>query len=84
MLERLIDHVGLEQLEQARDRLPRVSDWTALLADLTAPAQPPAEPDFLLPIDFDPTPIAPFEEGSNGLAVCLFYTLQQVGDRMAS
>jgi hypothetical protein len=59
LLETLVDRVGLPQLELALERALRVPDWAGLLAGLAAPAQRPADPDFLVPTDFDPTPMPP-------------------------
>jgi hypothetical protein len=58
-LDVLAERWGLSQLEQARDRLTRAADWTALLAGLEPPQARPPEPDYLEPYEFNPEPTPP-------------------------
>jgi hypothetical protein len=57
--EALADHLDLGQLERLRDRLPDVSSWAELLEGTTPAPDPPAPPEYLLPCDFDPSPMPP-------------------------
>jgi hypothetical protein len=58
LMDQLMEQWNLEQLEQVRDRLPDAASWSALLADIQVLARP-ADPDYLLPFEFDPEPMPP-------------------------
>jgi hypothetical protein len=59
VLESLTDRLGLVQLEQLRDRYLSAQNWAELLAGVTIPESPPTQPEYLLPFEFDPTPMPP-------------------------
>jgi hypothetical protein len=59
VLETLVDRLAVAPLEQLQDRFLAVQTWTELLADVTLPEQPPGQPDYLQPFDFDPEPMPP-------------------------
>jgi hypothetical protein len=59
LLETLADRDALGSLERIRDRFPSVTSWVELLDGLTASDTVPTQPDYLLPFEFDPTPMPP-------------------------
>jgi hypothetical protein len=59
LLEALADRLDQAQLERLQDRFLSARDWAELLAGVTAAGEPPARPEYLLPFEFDPTPLPP-------------------------
>jgi hypothetical protein len=58
-LEALADRLGLAELERLCERFPRATNWAELLDGMTVPQEAPAAPEYLLPFEFDPTPLPP-------------------------
>ena len=59
-LDALAEKGALEQLERLQDRFATAKSWTDLMhAAGAAPHTPPPPPDYLVPFDFDPTPMPP-------------------------
>ena len=56
-VQALGDAFDLEQLDKLLDGLANATSWSDLLSKSTAPRQAPPAPNYLLPIEFDPTRI---------------------------
>jgi hypothetical protein len=57
VVEDLIDRSAAPALEEAMRRLPEATSWEELLAGVSPPERP-ADPDYLMPYEFDPEPLA--------------------------
>jgi hypothetical protein len=56
LVNTLGDRLALARLEEMLDRFLAVSSWADLLAGISPPAERPADPAYLLPYEFDPSP----------------------------
>jgi hypothetical protein len=59
LLDALIDRAGVEQMGQAVERFATAPGWPEMLAGIEPPAARPADPEYLLPLEIDPSPLPP-------------------------